>query len=324
MAATADNGEKMILLISSDGERFELSESAASQSKTLSHIIEDDCTDNGVPLPNVTTVVLAKVVEYFKKHAAVTPKPATEAVAAGNAKREEELKSFDAEFIGVDRTMLFELILAANFLNAQDLLDLTCQHAADLIKDMSVEEVREVFNITNDFTPEEEAEVPDNGEKMILLISSDGERFELSESAASQSKTLSHIIEDDCTDNGVPLPNVTAVVLVEVVEYFKKHAAVTPKPATEAVAADNAKRLEELKSFDAKFVGVDRTMLFELILAANFLNAQDLLDLTCQHAADLIKDMSVEEVREVFNITNDFTPEEEAEVRKENAWAFDN
>ncbi|EAZ06798.1 hypothetical protein OsI_29042 [Oryza sativa Indica Group] len=168
------------------------------------------------------------------------------------------------------------------------------------------------------------AATADNGEKMILLISSDGERFELSEAAASQSKTLSHMIEDDCTDNGVPLPNVTAVVLAKVVEYFKKHAAVTPKTATEAVAADKAKREKELKSFDAEFVDVDRTMLLELILAANFLNAQDLLDLTCQHAADLIKDMSVEEVREVFNITNDFTPEEEAEVRKENAWAFDN
>jgi S-phase kinase-associated protein 1 len=55
MAVTADsgdNGEKMILLISSDGERFELSEAAASQSKTLSHTIEDDCTDNGVLVGN--------------------------------------------------------------------------------------------------------------------------------------------------------------------------------------------------------------------------------------------------------------------------------
>uniref|UniRef100_A0A0E0LUE5 SKP1-like protein n=1 Tax=Oryza punctata TaxID=4537 RepID=A0A0E0LUE5_ORYPU len=127
MVATADNGENMILLISSDGQRFELSEAAASlQSQTLFHMIEDDCADSGIPLPNVTGVVLAKVVEYFNKHAA------TEAIA-DKAKREEELKSFDAEFVDVDKTMLLDIILAANYLNAKNLLDLTCQHATDLI-----------------------------------------------------------------------------------------------------------------------------------------------------------------------------------------------
>ena len=37
----------------------------------------------------------------------------------------------------------------------------------------------------------------------------------------------------------------------------------------------------------------------------------------------MIKDKSVEEIRQTFNIKNDFTPEEEAEIRKENQWAFD-
>ncbi|XP_015649608.3 SKP1-like protein 5 [Oryza sativa Japonica Group] len=148
----------MILLISSDGERFELSEAAASQSKTLSHTIEDDCTDNGVPvvlLPNVTAIVLAKVVEYFNKHAAVNPKAsATDSSTKTSAPKasKEELKSFDAKFVNVDKTMLVGLILAANYLNVKDLLDLTCQHAVDLIKDMTLEQVREVFNIVNDFT----------------------------------------------------------------------------------------------------------------------------------------------------------------------------
>uniref|UniRef100_A0A0E0EL06 SKP1-like protein n=1 Tax=Oryza meridionalis TaxID=40149 RepID=A0A0E0EL06_9ORYZ len=159
------------------------------------------------------------------------------------------------------------------------------------------------------------ADSVDNGEKMILLISSDGERFELSEAAASLSKTLSHMIEDDCTDSGV-------------VEYFNKHAAVSPKASatdsSTATSAPKASKEEELNSFDAEFViNVDMTMLFELIMAANYLNAKDLLDLTCQHAADLIKGMTVEQVREVFHIAYDFTPEEEAEIRKENTWAFD-
>jgi S-phase kinase-associated protein 1 len=34
----------------------------------------------------------------------------------------------------------------------------------------------------------------------------------------------------------------------------------------------------------------------------------------------MIKNKSPEEIRATFNITNDFTPEEEEQVRKENEW----
>ena len=37
----------------------------------------------------------------------------------------------------------------------------------------------------------------------------------------------------------------------------------------------------------------------------------------------MIKGKTPEEIRTTFNIKNDFTPEEEAEVRAENQWAFD-
>ncbi|KAF2919457.1 hypothetical protein DAI22_08g135301 [Oryza sativa Japonica Group] len=96
-----------------------------------------------VLLPNVTAIVLAKVVEYFNKHAAVNPKAsATDSSTKTSAPKasKEELKSFDAKFVNVDKTMLVGLILAANYLNVKDLLDLTCQHAVDLIKDMTLEQ----------------------------------------------------------------------------------------------------------------------------------------------------------------------------------------
>jgi len=37
--------------------------------------------------------------------------------------------------------------------------------------------------------------------------------------------------------------------------------------------------------------------------------------------ASLIRGKSVEEIRKMFNIQNDFTPEEEERIRKENQWA---
>lgn len=57
--------------------------------------------------------------------------------------------------------------------------------------------------------------------------------------------------------------------------------------------------------------------------AADYLEIQSLIDLTCQAVADYIKDKSVEEMREIFNVENDFPPEEENVVRKEFAWVFE-
>nr|UJT66246.1 SKP1-like protein 1A [Nicotiana plumbaginifolia] len=152
--------------------------------------------------------------------------------------------------------------------------------------------------------------------KMIVLKSSDGEIFEVEEAVALESQTIKHMIEDDCADTSIPLPNVTSKILAKVIEYCKRH--------VDAVAKTDDKASEDdLKSFDADFVKVDQATLFDLILAANYLNIKSLLDLTCQTVADMIKGKTPEEIRKTFNIKNDFTPEEEEEVRRENAWAFE-
>ncbi|KAM3391325.1 hypothetical protein ACQJBY_012788 [Aegilops geniculata] len=156
--------------------------------------------------------------------------------------------------------------------------------------------------------------------KMITLKSSDGEEFQVEEVVAMESQTIRHMIEDDCADNGIPLPNVDSKILSKVIEYCKKHVQADASSSTSTAAAAPA---EDLKSFDAEFVKVDQATLFDLILAANYLNIKGLLDLTCQTVADMIKGKTPEEIRKTFNIKNDFTPEEEAEIRRENQWAFE-
>lgn len=64
-------------------------------------------------------------------------------------------------------------------------------------------------------------------------------------------------------------------------------------------------------------------MFFVFSQAANFLNIKDLFDLCCKTVADMIKGKTPEEIRRQFNIKNDFTPEEEEAVRRENQWAFE-
>ncbi|KAL8148640.1 SKP1-like protein 1A [Apium graveolens] len=152
--------------------------------------------------------------------------------------------------------------------------------------------------------------------KMIVLRSSDNETFEVEEAVALESQTIKHMIEDDCANTTIPIPNVTSNILAKVLEYCKEH--VTSPKGDEQAAKD-----DELKKFDAEFVKVDQSVLFDLILAANYLNIKSLLDLTCQTVANMIKGKTPEEIRKTFNIKNDFTPEEEEAVRRENAWAFE-
>eukprot|EP00884_Botryococcus_braunii_P004159 jgi/Botrbrau1/13744/Bobra.0056s0001.1 len=89
-------------------------------------------------------------------------------------------------------------------------------------------------------------------------------------------------------------------------------------------ASRNPKKSEKwLKEFDAEFVNVDQSTLFELILAANYMDCKDILDLTCLTVANMMKGKSAEEVRKRFHIKNDYSPEEEDEVRRANQWAFE-
>lgn len=93
----------MIVLKSSDGETFEVEEAVALESQTIKHMIEDDCADTSIPLPNVTSKILAKVIEYCKRH--------VDASKTEDKASEDELKTFDSDFVKVDQGTLFDLIL---------------------------------------------------------------------------------------------------------------------------------------------------------------------------------------------------------------------
>ncbi|KAF8410397.1 hypothetical protein HHK36_002926 [Tetracentron sinense] len=150
--------------------------------------------------------------------------------------------------------------------------------------------------------------------KKVTLKSSEGETFEIDEAVALESQTIKHVIEDVGASNGIPLPNVTSKILAKVIEYCKKH---VDTPKTDDRGID-----DDLKNWDAEFVKVDQATFFDLIRAANYLNTPSLMHLTGLTFADMVKGKTPEEIRKTFNIKNDFTPEEEEEVRRENQWTL--
>ncbi|GAB5590404.1 hypothetical protein Unana1_05304 [Umbelopsis nana] len=177
---------------------------------------------------------------------------------------------------------------------------------------------------------------------MVQLLSSDNETFTVDKQVAERSILIKNMLEvqDVCarqiavtviidinlwldvgeSDAPIPLPNVTAKILKKVIDWCEHHRG---DPVSQQEEINDRKRLTEIDEWDQKFMEVDQETLFEIILAANYLDIKPLLDIGCKTVANMIKGKSPEEIRRTFNIVNDFTPEEEAQIRKENEWAED-
>lgn len=159
----------------------------------------------------------------------------------------------------------------------------------------------------------------------IKVQSSDGDVFDVEPEVIKLSNTINTMLQDLGMDpeeqsEAIPLQNVNAAILKKVIQWCQYHKD-DPPPAEDD---DNKeKRTDDISSWDAEFLKVDQGTLFELILAANYLDIKGLLDVTCKTVANMIKGKTPDEIRRTFNIKNDFTPEEEEQIRKENAWCED-
>jgi S-phase kinase-associated protein 1 len=161
--------------------------------------------------------------------------------------------------------------------------------------------------------------------KTIKVKSNQGEVFEVEQEVAMASNLIKNMLEDveDVEDEEIPLPNVKTAILQKVIDYCKQHK--DRAQETEIQKPLKSANLNEcgVADWDCEFVNIEQEVLFELILAANYLDIKPLLDLTCAKVASMIKGKTPEEIRQQFNIVNDFTPEEEAQVREENRWCED-
>lgn len=50
------------------------------------------------------------------------------------------------------------------------------------------------------------------------------------------------------------------------------------------------------------------------------MDIQELLEMSCKKVVGMIRGHSLEKIRENFGLRNDFTKEEEEQIRKENEW----
>jgi S-phase kinase-associated protein 1 len=153
----------------------------------------------------------------------------------------------------------------------------------------------------------------------LCLVSQENDKYPVPRKVAMMSELVKTMAEGDVGEKDIPLPNVKGPVLNKVVQYMTHHHDNPAKEIEKPLKSSNM--AEVVSTWDADFVDVDQELLFELILAANYMDIKSLLDLTCAKVASMIKSKTPEQIRKTFNIQNDFTPEEEEAVRAENKWA---
>ena len=158
--------------------------------------------------------------------------------------------------------------------------------------------------------------------QILKITSSDGEMFEVERPLLRFANTINNMLESVETAGAeftdvIPLNNVTGPTFKKVLEWTKYHKDdAAPEPEQE----NRERRTDDIIQWDQEFLKIDQSEIMLIILAANFLDIQPLLDTCCKTVANMIKGKSPEEIRTTFNIKNDFTPEEEEMIRKENQW----
>ena len=155
--------------------------------------------------------------------------------------------------------------------------------------------------------------------EQVKLATMDGETVTVDKEIACKSILIKGIVDDSGTEDESPLPAIKKSILDKIIEYCTYINANQPPEIDKPLRSNNL--TDVVNEWYANFVQLDQEVLFELILAANFMDIKSLLELSCAKVASLIKGMTIIETRKFFNIENDFSPEEEAQIMDENKWA---
>ncbi|CAD2096200.1 suppressor of kinetochore protein 1, putative [Plasmodium vinckei] len=156
----------------------------------------------------------------------------------------------------------------------------------------------------------------------IKLVSFEGDEFIVDKYTASMSTVIFNILEVMTSEEDtIPLPNIKTQILKKIIEYMEYHIHNPPDEIPKPLITSNLQDVVSVWDYD--FVNTDKETLYELIEASNYLDIKPLLDLTCGKIASMMKDKTTEEIRAEFDIVNDFTREEEMQIREENKWCGD-
>ncbi|KIK51972.1 hypothetical protein GYMLUDRAFT_78005 [Collybiopsis luxurians FD-317 M1] len=120
------------------------------------------------------------------------------------------------------------------------------------------------------------------------------------------------------SSDAISIHNVESDILKKVVEFCKHHSS---EPLSDPMEDDMQRKKIQISEWDGQFLSVDKQLLFGIVVAANYLDIRDLLDVGCRKIVLMIHGKSTKEIRDLFDIVNNLTPEEETAIKNQNRWA---
>lgn len=134
------------ILVSNENQQFRVKKDILRQSKVLEPMLDGN-SEQSIPLPFVTSKALANIIAFCQYHHENGPMKAIEKPLT-NTDLKEVVSEWDGAFIqSFSQEDLFELLLAANYIDLQPLLHLASAQVAALIKDKTPEEIQTFFDI---------------------------------------------------------------------------------------------------------------------------------------------------------------------------------
>ena len=164
-----------------------------------------------------------------------------------------------------------------------------------------------------------------NPSNTIQIITKEGTKLSISKKAADLSILLKSTIQDFGEDGElkIPLNDIDEKTANKIIEYLNHWNGNLPSEIEKPLKSTEMKDVTD--EWSAEFVdGLQMEELVDLTVAANFMEIQQLLDLTCAKIASMCKDKTEEEIFKTFGVTETFTEEEKAKIREENKWIEDN
>merc|ERR1712083_202186 len=127
-------------LVTNDGETTTVAVETIKKSVLVNGLIEDAGIEEDIPLPQIKKETLEKVIvycEYLKDH-----EPPTINKPLSSVDMVEIADQWNADYVDLPQDKLFELVMAANYLDIKSLLDVACAKVTSYIKNKSVKEIR--------------------------------------------------------------------------------------------------------------------------------------------------------------------------------------
>ena len=317
-----------------DGKIFPVDIKAAKMSTIIQTMLMNiNCGTEGtnkkkkdsLSIPNIKSNVLKKVIEWCEEHKSEeTAKDDTIQEASKNnddnkSRQIYELSDWEQQFIksvnSIDKdgkSMLFDLAIAAKDLDIVSLQNIITMEIAKLMKDKKQEEIRDLFKVRH---PDAK---PIGPIKNIRLQSSDEKIFSVDVEAAKMSGTIKTMFEDLSIESSdvkgdikevLPIPNCDSIVLKKVIDWCEHH-----KDDIESEKDSDSPKEDvyEMNDWDKEFIQtvnsvneLGQSLIFDLIIAANYLNIPGLNDLAVTEVAKMMRGKSQDEIRDLFKLKND-------------------